>query len=65
MSLNGIAGITGPYLFTGVFAYFIQPGRWHIPGAAFYLAAALCVAGFFVAEVVTRRLSALDARAMD
>ncbi len=65
MSLNGIAGITGPYLFTGVFAYFIQPGKWHIPGAAFYLAAALCVAGFFVAEVVTRRLSALDARAMD
>jgi DHA1 family tetracycline resistance protein-like MFS transporter len=62
MSLNGIAGIAGPYLFTGVFAYFIQPGKWHIPGAAFYLAAILCAAGFLVAEVVTRRLSALGDR---
>ncbi len=62
MSLNGIAGIAGPYLFTGVFAYFIQPGKWHVPGAAFYLAAVLCAAGFLVAEVVTRRLSAIEAR---
>ena len=62
MSLNGIAGIAGPYLFTGVFAFFLQPGKWHVPGAAFYLAAALCAAGFLVAGVVTRRLSTLEAR---
>lgn len=43
-ALTGIAGMTGPTLFTSVFAYFIATGApTHIPGAAFFTAG-LCVA---------------------
>ncbi len=46
-SLQGIAGLIGPGLFTLVFAYFIGNGAgWHVPGAAFLLAASmLAIAG--------------------
>ncbi len=40
--LGGIAGMIGPVLYTSTFAEFIRPHRlWQLPGAPFYLAAAL------------------------
>lgn len=53
-SVMGIATMIGPGLFAGTFAYFIGGGvRWHVPGAAFLLAAALLVAGAVLAARVT------------
>jgi len=44
-SLNGIAQMIGPPLFTQTFAYFTQLQRgWHLPGAPFLLAGILLVA---------------------
>ena len=41
-SINGVAGLLGPTLFTQVFAYFIGPGAvGHLPGAPFLLASLL------------------------
>ena len=41
-SLNSLTGIAGPILATGLFAYFTQPhANLHLPGIAFFLAAAL------------------------
>jgi DHA1 family tetracycline resistance protein-like MFS transporter len=55
-SLVGIATMIGPALFAGTFAYFIGAGaRWHVPGAAFMLAALLLAAGVVVAERTTAR----------
>ncbi|MBP9592915.1 MAG: TCR/Tet family MFS transporter [Steroidobacteraceae bacterium] len=55
-SILGIATMIGPTLFAGTFAYFIGEGtRWHIPGAAFLLAAALLATAAFVAAQVTSR----------
>jgi MFS transporter, DHA1 family, tetracycline resistance protein len=49
-SLMGVANMLGPGLFTQVFALFIGTGGvWHLPGAAFLLAAALLVAAAAVA----------------
>jgi MFS transporter, DHA1 family, tetracycline resistance protein len=49
-SLMGVANMLGPGLFTQVFALFIGTGGvWHLPGAAFLLAAALLVAATAVA----------------
>ena len=43
-SINGIAGLLGPTLFTEVFAYFIGSGAvGHLPGAPFLLASLLLV----------------------
>ena len=58
-SLMGITGVIGPPLFTAVFAYFIGGGAaWHVPGAAFLLAAALMVVAAVLAERATRAIPA-------
>ena len=52
--VQGIAGLIGPGLFTGVFAAAV--GRfadWHVPGAPFLVAATLLAAGAVVARAVT------------
>lgn len=53
-SLRGIAGMIGPGLFTLTFAHFISPGAAHVPGAPFFLAAALLVASTALAMRITR-----------
>jgi DHA1 family tetracycline resistance protein-like MFS transporter len=55
-SVMGIANMVGPTLFAGTFAYSIGAGaRWHVPGAAFVLAAALLAAGAVLAARTTAR----------
>jgi DHA1 family tetracycline resistance protein-like MFS transporter len=54
-SLRGIAGMIGPGLFTLTFAAFIGPWRdWHLPGAAFLLAAMMLATAVPLAWRVTR-----------
>ncbi len=54
-SFMGMTGIFGPALFTLTFATFIGPrANWHLPGAAFLLAAALLATAWGVAWRVTR-----------
>jgi DHA1 family tetracycline resistance protein-like MFS transporter len=54
-SLQGIAGLIGPGLFTLTFAHFIAPAqRWDLPGAPFLLAALLLLAGMLVGARATR-----------
>lgn len=49
-SINGIAGLLGPTLFTEVFAYFIGSGAvGHLPGAPFLLASLLLVSAGTIA----------------
>jgi len=49
-SLQGIAQLVGPAIFTGIFATFIASHRsWQIPGAPFLLAAAMLLAAAVVA----------------
>jgi DHA1 family tetracycline resistance protein-like MFS transporter len=56
-SVMGIATMIGPWLFAATFAYFIGGGtRWHLPGAAFMLAALLLALGAAVAVRTTARL---------
>ena len=55
-SLNGIAGMTAPAVFTWIFAAFIAPSSAvHWPGMPFVLAAALLVAAWVAAHYATRR----------
>jgi DHA1 family tetracycline resistance protein-like MFS transporter len=55
-SLQGIAGLVGPGLFTTVFAASIAAAqRWELPGAAFLLAAAMLLAGAAIGAYTTRR----------
>jgi DHA1 family tetracycline resistance protein-like MFS transporter len=55
-SVMGIATMIGPALFAATFAYFIGAGtRWHVPGAAFLLAAALLALGAALATRTTAR----------
>jgi DHA1 family tetracycline resistance protein-like MFS transporter len=55
-SLRGLAGIFGPVMFTFVFSQTFGAGAAiHVPGAAFYLAAALLVASLVVAQLVRPR----------
>ena len=57
-SLQGIAGLLGPALFTQTFAAFIGPERaWHLPGAPFLLAAALLTIAIGVGSGVAREPS--------
>jgi DHA1 family tetracycline resistance protein-like MFS transporter len=54
-SLVAIAGVLGPYLFTHVYAFGIDPGSaLELPGAAFFVASALLIGGWLLAERVTR-----------
>jgi DHA1 family tetracycline resistance protein-like MFS transporter len=49
-SINGVAGLLGPTLFTEVFASFIGPGAaGHLPGAPFLLASLLLVSAAAIA----------------
>jgi MFS transporter, DHA1 family, tetracycline resistance protein len=55
-SLRALTGMAGPVLFTQVFSASIEKNGWvHLPGAAYFLAAALLVAAIGVAVVVMRR----------
>src|SRR5438132_2453736 len=52
-SLRSIAFVIGPFLFSGIFAWFINPKRSvHIPGAPYYLAAALLFTAMLLATRV-------------
>lgn len=54
-SLNSVAQMLGPPLFSGVFAHFIGPQRgWHLPGAPFLLAGLLLLAALTLAWRVAR-----------
>jgi MFS transporter, DHA1 family, tetracycline resistance protein len=55
-SITSIAGLIGPTLFTGSFAYFIDPHRTlMVPGVPFYLAAALLIPALLLALLLPRR----------
>ena len=61
-SLRGLAGIVGPVMFTYVFSKSYGPGASiQMPGAAFYLAAALLVVSLVVAQLVRPRNAAPEA----
>ncbi len=52
-SLRSIAFVIGPFLFSGIFAWFINPKHsFHIPGAPYYLAAALLFTAMLLATRV-------------
>jgi DHA1 family tetracycline resistance protein-like MFS transporter len=54
-SLQGIANMVGPFLFTQVFAWSIGAYRdWHLPGATFLVAAVLLISATGAAWRVTR-----------
>jgi MFS transporter, DHA1 family, tetracycline resistance protein len=55
-SLNGLAGLLGPGLFTVIFAQAIgKYSAWHLPGAPFYVSAFLLACSFLVARVLSAR----------
>jgi MFS transporter, DHA1 family, tetracycline resistance protein len=56
MSLFGVAGMIAPLVFTQVFSVAISP-RWglHLPGAPYFLAAALMAGSLMIALSVTRK----------
>jgi MFS family permease len=52
-SLRSIAFVIGPFLFSGIFAWFINPKHSiHIPGAPYYLAAGLLFTAMLLATRV-------------
>src|SRR6188472_116782 len=52
-SLRSIAFVIGPFLFSGIFAWFIDPKHsFHIPGAPYYLAAVLLFTAMLLATRV-------------
>jgi DHA1 family tetracycline resistance protein-like MFS transporter len=53
--IRGLTALIGPGLFTFVFAAAIRPGRIHLPGAPFLLAAGILLSALPVAAVVTRK----------
>ena len=54
-SLIALAGLVGPWLFTQTYAWSIGSGAaWNLPGAAFFLAAAMLALGAALAWWVTR-----------
>jgi DHA1 family tetracycline resistance protein-like MFS transporter len=54
-SIQGIANLVGPFVFTLTFAWSIGSGKnWHFPGSPFVLSAALLVAAAALAWHVTR-----------
>ena len=55
-SLNGLAGLLGPGLFTVIFAQAIgRFSAWHLAGAPFYVSAFLLFCSFLAARAVTAR----------
>jgi DHA1 family tetracycline resistance protein-like MFS transporter len=56
-SVQSLAGLVGPGLFTAVFAAGVRgEGAWHLPGAPFLLAASIMVLGGILALAVGRRV---------
>ncbi len=55
-----VGGLIGPLLFTQIFALFVGHADWHVPGAAFFLAAFLLSCALLVAS---RAMSADEPRA--
>ena len=54
-SVQGIAGLVGPGLFTWIFAHFISTGSsWQLPGAPFLLGSLLLLTALLLALRVTR-----------
>jgi DHA1 family tetracycline resistance protein-like MFS transporter len=53
-SITGVANLIGPGLFAQTFAISIGAGRWHLPGAAFELAALMLVVAVVIAVPTTR-----------
>jgi DHA1 family tetracycline resistance protein-like MFS transporter len=54
-SITSIAGLIGPSIFTLSFAYFIDKDRaWTLPGAPFFIAAALLLAALVLAMLAGR-----------
>jgi DHA1 family tetracycline resistance protein-like MFS transporter len=52
-SLRSIAFVIGPFLFSGIFAWFINPKHsFYVPGAPYYLAAALLFTAMLLATRV-------------
>ena len=52
-SLRSIAFVIGPFLFSGIFAWFINPKHsFYVPGAPYYLAAALLFTAMLMATRV-------------
>ena len=52
-SLRSIAFVVGPFLFSGIFAWFINPKHsFYVPGAPYYLAAALLFTAMLLATRV-------------
>jgi MFS family permease len=52
-SLRSIAFVIGPFLFSGIFAWFINPKHSvYVPGAPYYLAAALLFTAMLLATRV-------------
>jgi DHA1 family tetracycline resistance protein-like MFS transporter len=54
-SIMGIANLLGPGLFAQILAYSIASERWHMPGAAFLLAALILALAMIVAWWITAR----------
>jgi DHA1 family tetracycline resistance protein-like MFS transporter len=54
-SIMGIADLLGPGLFAQILAYSIASTRWHMPGAAFLLAALILALSMMLAWWVTAR----------
>jgi DHA1 family tetracycline resistance protein-like MFS transporter len=53
-SITGVTNLIGPGLFAQTFAISIGAGRWHLPGAAFVLAALMLVVAVVIAVPTTR-----------
>ena len=54
-SIFGIAGMIGPIMFTGIFAFAVsQQGALHVPGAPYWLASVLLLGGLLIASAVTQ-----------
>jgi len=52
-SLRSIAFVIGPFLFSGIFAWFINPKHsFYVPGAPYYFAAALLFTAMLLATRV-------------
>jgi DHA1 family tetracycline resistance protein-like MFS transporter len=54
-SIMGIANLLGPGLFAQILAYSIASERWHMPGAAFLLAALILALAMIIAWWITAR----------
>ncbi|HYM31728.1 MAG TPA: TCR/Tet family MFS transporter [Candidatus Cybelea sp.] len=60
-SLRGISGLIGPTIFTQAFAQFIGASGLHLPGAPFYLAAALLAGAALLTVQATHKVAAKNA----